>query len=71
MDQEQSLRELDEQLEALLGGVCAPVRFGASVRSRVQIHRVTKLPEILDFIGWTGVLAALFIVAYSTFHSIR
>jgi hypothetical protein len=54
--------DLDEELEAMLGGVRAPAHFSAAVRSRIRPYRVTKLPEILDLIGWSGVLAATFVL---------
>jgi hypothetical protein len=54
--------DLDRQLEAMLGGVHAPANFASVVRSRIQPYRVTKLPEILDLIGWAGVLAAVFVL---------
>jgi hypothetical protein len=63
MDQEQALREIDDQLESMLSGVRAPAHFASAVRARVQPYRVTKLPEILDLIGWAGVLAAMFVLA--------
>jgi hypothetical protein len=54
--------DLDEQLEAMLSGVMAPPNFASVVRSRIRPYRVSKLPEILDLIGWAGVLAAMFVL---------
>lgn len=51
--------DLDEELASLLGGVTAPEHFASLVRARIRPYRVTKLPEILDWIGWAGVLAAM------------
>jgi len=56
------LMDLDEELEAMLGSVTAPAHFTSAVRSRIRPYHVTKLPEILDLIGWAGVLAATFVL---------
>jgi hypothetical protein len=54
--------DLDEQLEAMLSGITVPHGFASAVRSRIKPYRVTKLPEVLDLIGWAGVLAAMFVL---------
>ena len=60
MNEERALQSLDEELHAALAGLSAPPHFDAAVRRRIEAQRVSPLPEILDAIGWTAVLAILF-----------
>ncbi len=62
MDEEQALQAIDDELGAALSGVCAPRNLAANVLRRVRQPRVTRIPELLDFIGWAAVLAIAFIV---------
>ncbi len=59
MDEEQALAKLDEELQAALSGLTAPAHFAESVRLRAARERLTRLPEILDWIGWAAVLVIL------------
>ncbi|HZU27331.1 MAG TPA: hypothetical protein VFA04_17520 [Bryobacteraceae bacterium] len=63
MDEERALRQIDETLDAALGGITAPPGFAARVRRRVREPRLSRAPEILDAIGWLAVLALVFVVA--------
>ncbi len=59
MDEDLALREIEDQLDRAFSGVSAPEHFSAAVRKRIREQPVSRLPEILDFIGWTAVLAAV------------
>jgi hypothetical protein len=55
----EALAEADAQLTGALAGVIAPPEFEAAVRRRIQAARPPSwLPEILDFIAWSGCAAA-------------
>ncbi len=62
MDEEQALRIVEEDLDRCFAGVTAPPDFAPAVLRRVREPRMTPLPEILDFVGWTAVLAVVFIL---------
>ncbi len=57
MDEEQALQAIDDELDAALSGASAPGNLAANVLRRVRQPRVTRIPELLDFIGWCAVLA--------------
>lgn len=54
MDEQEALAIISGELDQALDGVRAPARFAAEVRMRTG---VSKRPEFLDMVGWTGVLA--------------
>ncbi|MGD0577850.1 MAG: zf-HC2 domain-containing protein [Bryobacteraceae bacterium] len=61
--------EADAALRATYAGVRAPATLAAFVRQRIPhpvavAARVSLVPEILDFIAWTGVLCACGLLAY-------
>jgi hypothetical protein len=62
MDEDRALRRVDEELDAMFAGVAAPPHFAPALLRRVREPRVTRLPEILDSIGWAAVLAIIFVV---------
>ncbi len=55
--------QLDLQLAGLYGAVEASPAFESAVRSRaardVRLPKLSFLPEVLDFIGWSALLAGL------------
>ena len=59
-DEEQTLRIIDDELDAALAGLSAPPGFVAAVRRRAAKSRVSPLPEVLDSIGLAAVLAVVF-----------
>jgi hypothetical protein len=59
-DEERALRIIDEELDTALAHVTAPPGFTAKVLRRAREPRVTRLPEILDLIGFIALLAVLF-----------
>jgi hypothetical protein len=65
MKEDQALRVIEEQLDRAFGGVAAPDHFAPAVLRRIRERPVTRLPEILDFIGWVAVLAAALAVLIS------
>jgi hypothetical protein len=38
-------------------GISAPARLASSVMRRVRTPAPTRLPEVLDAIGWAGILS--------------
>jgi hypothetical protein len=48
--------EIDEELTRAFAGTSAPPRLASSVMNRVRVPAPTRLPELLDAIGWIGVL---------------
>jgi predicted anti-sigma-YlaC factor YlaD len=64
--------EADTALRATYAGMRAPASLAAYVRQRIphpaagagRKARVSVVPEILDFIAWTGVLCACGVLAY-------
>lgn len=50
-------RDLDEQLTRAFAGISAPPRLASSVMRRVRTPAPTRLPEVLDAIGWMGILS--------------
>ena len=49
--------ELDEELMRTFAGISAPARLASSVMRRVRTPAPTRLPEVLDAIGWAGILS--------------
>jgi anti-sigma factor RsiW len=68
----EAFAEADAALRATYAGVRAPATLAASVQQRIphpaagagRRAHVSVVPEILDFIAWTGVLCACGLVAY-------
>jgi anti-sigma factor RsiW len=66
----EAFAEADAALRATYAGVRAPATLAASVQRRVsraaaaRERRVSAVPEVLDFIGWFGVIGACSILAY-------
>lgn len=56
--------ELDERLERAFAGISAPSRMAAAVMRRVRTPAPTRLPEFLDGLGWAGILAFTWCVAF-------
>jgi len=61
-DQERAFRLIEEELDAALGHITAPPDFAAKVLRRAREPRLTCLPEILDLIGFIGLLAIAFML---------
>jgi hypothetical protein len=62
-------RDIDEQLAQAFSGISAPARLAFSVMHRVRTPAPTRLPEVLDAIGWMGILSvaagvAFFMITY-------
>jgi hypothetical protein len=57
----EALAEVDSRLTAAYAGISAPPSLAASVRMRIagqtEWRGPSLVPEILDFVGWAGVLA--------------
>jgi hypothetical protein len=51
------LSHVDEELTRAFAGTRAPARLAPSVMNRVRVPSPTRLPELLDAIGWIGVLS--------------
>jgi len=65
----EAFAEADAALRATYAGVRAPATLAAYVRQRIphpaaSATSVSLIPEILDFIAWTGVLCACGVLAY-------
>ena len=65
----EAFAEADAALRAAYTGVRAPASLAAYVRQRIphpaaSAARVSLVPEILDFIAWTGVLCACGVLGY-------
>ena len=63
----EALAEIDAALAAEFEAVRAPATLALAVQSRVAPSlpaRVSVLPEILDFVGWLGVISAAGLLAY-------
>jgi anti-sigma factor RsiW len=66
----EAFAEADSALRATYAGVRASASLAAYVRQRIphpaaaSAARVSLVPEILDFIAWTGVLCACGVLAY-------
>jgi|GEM_PF-2334015 len=62
----EALASVDAALTAEFEGVRAPVTLAAALRNRLprpRPQRVSAMPEILDFVGWLGVILAAGLVA--------
>jgi hypothetical protein len=57
---------IDEELTRAFAGTSAPTSLASSVMNRVRMPAPTRLPELLDAIGWAGILSfaagAVFII---------
>lgn len=65
----EALAEIDAALTSEFEDVRAPATLAASVRreaARSLPARVSPVPEILDFVGWLGVICAAGLLAYFT-----
>jgi len=51
------LDSIDEELTRAFAGTLAPPRLASSVMNRVRVPAPTRLPELLDAIGWIGTLS--------------
>jgi hypothetical protein len=49
--------QLDAQLTGAFAGISAPPRLATSVMRRVHMPPPTRVPEVLDAIGWMGILS--------------
>ena len=56
MDDERWMQTVEDELDAALGGITAPSSLAPAVLRKVRQPAVSKLPEILDSIGWLAVL---------------
>lgn len=68
----EALAEVDAALAAEFEGVHAPATLVAAIQRQVarpRPARVSALPEILDFVGWLGVLGAAGLLAYFSIPS--
>lgn len=59
LNEDDALRIVDGQLDAVLSGLKAPPHLTEAVLRRVRERRVSRLPEILDSIGWVAILAVV------------
>jgi anti-sigma factor RsiW len=68
----EALAEVDAALASEFEGVLAPASLAAAIQRQVARPlpaRVSALPEILDFVGWLGVIGAAGLLAYFTIPS--
>jgi hypothetical protein len=56
--------ELDDELTRAFAGIGAPPRLRSSVMRRVRTPAPTRVPEVLDTIGWMGILSLAAGVAF-------
>ena len=49
--------DIDRQLEGEFAATRAPANFASTVMRRVRVPAPSRLPELLDAIGWAGVLS--------------
>lgn len=57
--------EIDQELEKAFAETSAPARLASSVMNRVRMPAPSRVPEILDAIGWFGALG--FATAFAFF----
>lgn len=57
--------ETDRELSRAFGGVKAPATLARSVMNRIRMPEPSRVPEVLDAIGWMGILS--FAAAFSLF----
>jgi predicted anti-sigma-YlaC factor YlaD len=65
----EALAEVDSALVAEFAGVHAPATLRVAVRRKVsQSHTtlVSAVPEVLDFVGWLGVICAAGLLVWFT-----
>jgi anti-sigma factor RsiW len=68
----EALAEVDLALTIEFEGVRAPATLAMAVRGKMAQSlpaRVSAVPEILDFVGWLGVIGAAGLLAYFTIPS--
>jgi hypothetical protein len=56
--------QVDDDLTRASAGISAPARLASSVMNRVRIPGPTRMPEILDAIGWMGILSVAWCLAF-------
>jgi hypothetical protein len=56
--------ELDEALTQAFSGTRAPAHLAFSIMRRVRTPAPSRLPELLDGIGWMGILSFAACVAF-------
>ncbi len=61
---DEALRNVDEQLTRAFAGTSAPTSLASSVMNRVRVPAPTRLPEVLDAIGWMGILSLAACLAF-------
>jgi hypothetical protein len=49
--------QIDEELTRAFAGTHAPASLASSVMNRVRTPPPSRLPELLDAIGWVGILS--------------
>jgi hypothetical protein len=49
--------QIDRELMRAFAGTSAPPRLASSVMNRVRTPAPSRLPEVLDAIGWMGFLS--------------
>jgi predicted RNA methylase len=54
---DETLREVDDRLTRAFAGTSTPASLASSVMNRVRMPAPTRLPEVLDAIGWVGILS--------------
>jgi len=57
--------EIDKEMTRAFAGTSAPASFASSVMNRVRMPAPTRLPEVLDAIGWIGALS--FVASFALF----
>lgn len=60
---------VDEELTRAFAGTRAPARLASAVMNRVRVPAPTRLPELLDAIGWIGVLT--FAASFTVFVIVK
>lgn len=68
----EALAEMDLALTSEFEGVRAPATLASSIQRQVarpRPARVSAVPEILDFVGWLGVIGGAGMLAYFTIPS--
>jgi len=55
---------IDKDLAQTFSGISAPASLASSVMHRVRMPAPTRLPEVLDAIGWMGILSLAACVAF-------
>lgn len=61
---DEDLGHIDEELTRAFAGISAPPSLASSVMNRVRMPAPTRLPEILDAIGWMGIVSLAACLAF-------